>query len=230
MKSLCLAILVLIIACSPRQDSDESAIDYLGQEAAGDVPEIFGSEIISVEDRFDMGFTMSPDGKSIAFGVAHEIDSTETAIYLMYFVDGEWTEPSKNLFPGNINTFFPMFSPTGSELYFVKSTSGLPTDLWVADYSDNKITNPQLLDSVFNSSSREAGHGISESGSFYFTSNRDDQNQCCGDVYHAEPGSEGYTTVQKVEELSSIEDEESLFLSPQGDYVIVQAWKKRICV
>ena len=178
-----------------------------------------------MKDRFDMGFTMSPDGRSMAFGVAHESDPTKTAIYLMNFVNGEWTAPSKSFLPDNVNTFFPMFDPTGSKLYFAKSTDGAPTDLWVADYSDNKATNPQLLDSVFNSSSREAGHGVSTKESFYFTSNRDDQYQCCGDVYYSAPDSEGYTTVQRVDELSSIEDEESLFLSPEGDYIIIQAWR-----
>ncbi|WKN46143.1 putative Ig domain-containing protein [Tunicatimonas pelagia] len=224
-KNLYLAILIFIIACSSGQKPDNQEIDYLGQEAPGDVPGVFGSEIVSVKERFDMGFTMSPDGKSIAFGVFHENDSTETAIYLMHFVSGEWIAPRKNFLPDNINTFFPMFSPTGNKLYFAKSTDGSPTDLWVADYSNNQVTNPQPLDSIFNSTSREAGHGVSASGAFYFTSNRDDQYQCCGDVYHAEAGSEGYDTVQKVDELSSVEDEESLFLSPEGDYIIIQSWR-----
>ncbi|MEM6842951.1 MAG: putative Ig domain-containing protein [Bacteroidota bacterium] len=228
MKSPYLVILVLIIACSPRQNLEDQGINYLGQEAPGDAPEIFGKEVISVKDRFDMGFTMSPDGKSIAFGVAHESDPAETAIYLMHFVDGEWTTPSKDFLHDNINTLFPMFDPTGSKLYFAKSANGALTDLWVADYSSNKATDPQPLDSIFNSDSREAGHGVSENGSFYFTSNRDDQYQCCGDVYYSEFGSEGYTTVQKVAELSSVEDEESLFLSPEGDYIIIQAWRNEL--
>ena len=225
MEILYLVILIFIIACSSGQNPDNQELSYLGQKAPGDIPEVFGREDISMKDRFDMGFTMSPDGRSMAFGVAHESDPTKTAIYLMNFVNGEWTAPSKSFLPDNVNTFFPMFDPTGSKLYFAKSTDGAPTDLWVADYSDNKATNPQLLDSVFNSSSREAGHGVSTNESFYFTSNRDDQYQCCGDVYYSEPDSEGYTTVQRVDELSSIEDEESLFLSPEGDYIIIQAWR-----
>ncbi|MGD1894707.1 MAG: putative Ig domain-containing protein [Cyclobacteriaceae bacterium] len=225
MKGFYLAILVLIVACSPRQSPDQQKINYLGQEVPGDIPEIFGSGIISVENRFDMGFTMSPDGRSVAFGVAHDSDPTETSIYLMNLVNEEWTAPSKNFLPDNVNTFFPMFYPSVNKLYFAKSTDGSPTDLWVADYSGNKASDPQPLDSIFNSSSREAGHGVSTSGSFYFTSNRDDQFQCWGDVYLSDPGPEGYTAVQKVDALSSVEDEESLFLSPQGDYIIIQSWR-----
>ncbi|MEM6359380.1 MAG: hypothetical protein AAF149_15100 [Bacteroidota bacterium] len=50
-------------------------------------------------------------------------------------------------------------------------------------------------------------------------------NQYYGDIYRSALDSNGDTSVQKVYELNSIFDEESLFLSSIGDYIIIQAWK-----
>ena len=173
-----------------------------------------------------MGFTISSNGKSMAFGVAHETDPEETFIFLLNFRNGKWSSPDKNILPGNVNTSNPMFGPDETEFYFAKSTDDAETDLWVASYTGNEVIEPKLLGSVFNSASREAGHGKSKNGSFYFTSNRDDKHPCCGDIYRSKPDKSGnYSSVMKMEELNSDEDEESLFLSPKEDYIIIQAWK-----
>lgn len=218
-------ILLLLFSCTTKKNPEYPSSNYLGQETPDTIPQIFGEGIVSVKGRFDMGLTISPDGKSMAFGTAHESEPKETCIYLMNYVDGKWSSPNKSFLPDNSNTFFPMFGPTGNELYFAKSTDSSETDLWVGQYSDHKIIDPKPLDSVINSRSREAGHGKSRSGTLYFTSNRDDQNQCCGDIYYSKTGPEGYVTVQKVAGLNSNSDEESLFLSPNEDYILIQAWK-----
>ena len=222
---IAIGILSLVYSCSPKKNSETSTLNYLEQEIPGDVPMIFGEGIVSVKGRFDMGFTMSPDGKSMAFGVAHESDSDQTCIYLTNNIDGYWTDPSKSFLANNSNTFFPMFSPTGKELYFAKSIEDSETDIWVGNYVDNKVIDAQPLDSLVNSKSREAGHGLTRSGKLYFTSNRDDQNPCCGDVYFTQSLDGEGIQVQKSEVLSSEADEESLYLSPNEDFIIIQAWK-----
>lgn len=221
---ICL-LLILSYSCATKKGAETPTISYLEQETPGSTPQIFGKDIVSVKDRFDMGFTISPDGKSMAFGVTNDSKPEETCIYLMNYINGKWTSPDKSFLPDNINTFFPMFSPSGKELYYAKSIDESPTDLWVAEYTDNKAINPQPLDAIFNSESREAGHSISKNGTFYFTSNRDDQHQCCGDIYYAQLESGGYSQIQKSDVLSSAADEESLFLSPEDKYIIIQAWK-----
>ncbi len=215
---------VVLYACAPKKQAESQSTDYLGQETPDTIPQIFGKDIISVDGRFDMGFAMSPNGKSMVFGVADETDPKGTCLYLMNNIDGIWSSPDKSFLPDNVNTFFPMFGPSGDKLYFAKS-NGSDTDLWSAEFVDHSAIAPQPLDSIFNSKSREAGHGKAKSGAFYFTSNRDDQNQCCGDIYYAKPTSGRYTNIQRSAMLSSEADEESLFLSPNGRYIIVQAWK-----
>ena len=218
-------LLLLVFSCSTEKPTEAPNSTYLGQETPDSIPQLFGKGIVSVKGRFDVGFTISPDGNSMAFGVADETNPENTGIYLMSYVDGQWTAPDKSFLPDNVNTFFPMFSPSGKELYFAKSIGESPTDLWVAEYSDKKAINAQPLEAIFNSASREAGHGTSTKGSFYFTSNRDDQHSCCGDIYYAQLEPDGYSQVQKSEVLSSPADEEGLFLSPDEDYLIVQAWR-----
>ena len=164
-------ILVSNYSCSTKKNTEAPDISYLEQETPDSIPQIFGKDIVSVKGRFEMGFTISPDGKSMAFGVANESDPEETCIFLMNYINRKWTFPDKSFLPNNINTFFPMFSPSGNELFFAKSIDESPTDLWVAEYIGKKAINPQPLDSIFNSESREAGHSKSKSGSFYFTSN-----------------------------------------------------------
>ncbi len=225
MKIFQIVLITLCLSCASKQDNNHKNIYYLDQKTPSEIPEVFGKGIVSVQGRFEMGFTISPDMKTIAFGVAHESNVEETCIYIMKYINGKWTAPDKSILPDNVNTFYPMFDHTGSEFYFAKSANGAETDLWMAEYLNDQMKNPQLLDSIINSNAREAGHGKSKSGPFYFTSNRDDQNQCCGDIYRSELVAEGYTKVEKVNELNSEADEEGLFLSPSGNYIIIQSWK-----
>ncbi len=225
MRNIVVLLALLITSCSPRREADH-VFDHFHQEKPKEIPQIFAPNVVSVQGRFEMGFTISPDWKSMAFGVAHESDPSATCIYLMNFNNGKWSSPDKTFLPDNINTFFPMFDPTGKEFYFVKSIENLETDIWVASRLKNAITNPRPLNSIINSESREAGHGKSKSGSFYFTSNRDDKHQCCGDIFLSEFDEAGYLSANRVEALNSGADEESLFLSPDEDFIIIQSWQQ----
>jgi hypothetical protein len=201
-------------------------LKYFNQEEPGIAPEIFAPGIVSVKGRFEMGFSISPDGRSIAFGTADEKNLENNTIYLMDFSDGKWNNSVRNIFPDNVNVFFPMFGPDGDELFFAKSVNGAETDIWIAVYKAKEIEGTKQLTAT-SSPAREAGHGKSISGSIYFTSNRDINSPCCGDIYYAEMDrNKHYSTVHKVNELSSEGDEESLYVSPKEDFMIIQAWKR----
>lgn len=222
-----LVFVFLLSLCSCQSNHPNSSVNskYLGQETPGNVPQVFGKNIVSIEGRFEMGFTLSPDGYSMAFGVAHESRAEETNIFLLTYRKEGWTSPDRSFLNDNVNTFFPVFGPSGNTFYYAKANPGQEPDLWVADYVGKQARNPQPVDSVVNSSSREAGHGVTRSGSFYFTSNRDKAHECCGDVYVAALRPDGYMSIQKIDALSSVDDEESLFISAQEDYMIIQAWR-----
>ncbi|OEK04114.1 putative Ig domain-containing protein [Roseivirga misakiensis] len=227
MRYITLLLLVLCCACNGPSDIQEPTPYLLGEEAPGNTPKVYRADIVSKKGRFDMGFTISPNGKIMAFGVAHENDPSQTLIYLMNFQDGTWSAPDYSFLAENINTFFPMFSPSGNEFYFSKSVDNNPSDIWVGSFEDGKVTNPQPLDSLVNSGTREAGHGQSKNGAFYFTSNRNLDQACCGDIYVKTKNNLGESVIELMEELSTPADEESLFLSPDEDFIIIQSWQNQ---
>lgn len=218
-------LLVFYLAgCARSIPKENGESDYLRQIPPSSIPEIFAPGIVSVKRRFDMGFTMSADGNTLAFGVAHESDPTQTNIRFITRKNGDWSGPNMSLLPDNINTSLPMFGPRQGEFYFAKASHGNENDIWVANYTTEKITNTKSLPQIINSDKREAGHGKSTKGSFYFTSNRDDSQSCCGDIYRL-ASTDNPESIEKVIALSSESDEDGLYLSPSEDYMIIQAWK-----
>jgi len=216
-------ILLLIISCSTNEQEESTSSVYLGEKPPKDIPVVFGQDIISVKGRFDMGITISPDGQNIVFGVADPSTPDATNLYLLRAENGTWTQPEKSFLPENVNTFFPMFGPNGGKFYFAKSEGQDATNLWMADFKNGKVSNLSPLDTVINSNTREAGHSITRNGMLYFTSNRDESFPCCGDIYRSVPGSH---EIEKLQPLNSDADEESLYLSPEEDFIVIQAWKQ----
>ncbi|MCE7990766.1 MAG: hypothetical protein HEP71_02250 [Roseivirga sp.] len=225
--SLCILstmLLLMAAGCSLSPQRESNGLDYLDQLPPGDTPRIFAPGIVSMAGRFDMGFTMSANGSTIAFGIVHENDPAQTNIQFLTRKNGIWTGPNSTILPDNINTSLPMFGPRGREFYYTKSINGAENDLWVGNYSPKRITNNRQLNQTVNSTKREAGHGKTLEGTLYFTSNRDDTRQCCGDIYRAAL-TDNYTSAERVYALNSEADEDGLFMSPNEDYIIIQAWK-----
>jgi hypothetical protein len=215
---------LLISGCAINSPREAQEIDYLDQIQPREKPLIFAPGIVSVKGRFEMGFTMSADRSVMAFGVLHESDPAQTNIQFLTWKNGRWTGPDKNLLPDNINASLPMFGPADREFYFSKAAAGAENDIWVGDYTPDAITHIRKLNAAVNSDQREAGHGISANGTLYFTSNRDEKEACCGDIYRA-LAADNYASAEKVTSLSSPSDEDGLYLSPDEDYMIIQAWK-----
>ena len=218
-----LTLTLYLTGCSVGTVNEREPTDYLRQPLPSDNPEVFAPGIVSVKGRFEMGFTISPDGKSMAFGVAHESDPTQTNIRFLNWKDGDWSGPDQTLLPDNINTSLPMFGPEANEFFYAKADLQGENDIWLAEYAPHKIINATPLNLSVNSGQREAGHGKAHNGNFYFTSNRDDSQQCCGDIYKV--NLKDTTGPERVTTLNSKADEDGLFLSPKEDYIIIQAWK-----
>lgn len=217
-------VMLFMAGCSLSPRRDNNTLDYMDQIPPGDTPRIFAPGIVSVSGRFDMGFTMSADGSVIAFGIAHESDPSQTNIQFLIRKNGIWTGPNNKLLPDNINTSLPMFGPKGREFYYTRAVDGGENDLWMGIYNSGKIINNRQLNEAVNSDKREAGHGKTLDGTLYFTSNRDDTRQCCGDIYRTS-AIDSYNKPERVYALNSEADEDGLYLSPNEDYIIIQAWK-----
>ncbi len=218
-------LIVLFVSCGRIAEKQSIVYDYLDQPVPTTGPAIFAPGIVSLPGRFELGFTISKNGKHMAFGVAHESDSTQTCIYFLHKLSGGWSDPGKRALMNNSNTFFPMFGPNGDHFYYSYLENGAENDLWVGVFKDNFVLAPQPLDSNINSEYREAGHGVTGNGNLYFTSNRDQNYPCCGDIYMARQKEGEMSIVEKIDVLSSNADEESLFVSSNEDFLIIQAWK-----
>ena len=48
----------------------------------------------------------------------------------------------------------------------------------------------------------------------------------CGDIYCSKPINGEYLTVKKVENINTPSDEDGLYISPDGDYIIIQTFQE----
>lgn len=189
-------------------------------QAPIEVPEIFGPGVISISGRTEMGITISEDNQKVIFGIAEE-----EALFFAEWSGGNFKKPVNMVFPENQNTYFPMIGPDGSKLYFSKSKDGGESDIWVGDFLGNKVKEATKLSTKVNSQYREAGHGLTLNGNLYFTSNRDQEQPCCGNIYSIAWEAIEKEEAMKVLTLSSSGDDEGLFVSPDEDYIVIQSWK-----
>ena len=218
---ICL-LFALTLACTSKKNP-EPAIDF---SYPPEMPEVFLPGLVSVEGRFDMGITLSKDGQTLFFGVAPDSDTQQPQILQSYGqADGSWSQPERAAFPGNANTFFPQFGPRDQYLYYAKAEAGRDTELWRYQLNSGQKTQPERMNQGINSEYREAGHGMTLDSTFYFTSNRIQTEACCGDVFSNDNWNKDSITPSAISELSSVYDEESIYVSPNHDYMIIQAWK-----
>ncbi len=210
------------LGCQKKLKESNAIVLYPDVNLPKDDPLVFAPGVVSLPGRFEMGISMAIDGSQLAFGVLHESDTNQTQIFSSDNRGDHWSKPIPMQFADNFNTFFPMYGPKGKYFYFSKSEAGAENDIWVSEIKYNDIANCRKLSKQINSLSREAGHGQTTKGNFFFTSNRDTTFACCGDVYFSH---NGFATVDKIETLSSNDDEESLYVSPNEDYMLLQVWK-----
>ena len=73
------------------KDTNPLTIDnlYFGQKPPGLTPELFASEVISLNGRFEGAVSFSPDLDEIYFAAYYE--GEETAIYFSKLEQNEWT-------------------------------------------------------------------------------------------------------------------------------------------
>ena len=108
-NTLSVFVLVLLANACTTPSQQNKPLAYLGETPPGNEPVVFAPGVVSVANRFDLGISFSPDGHTIAFGVAHESDTTQRMLYFMNDTEGKWSAPDASLLPGNQNTFFPIY-------------------------------------------------------------------------------------------------------------------------
>lgn len=118
MKTKVLFISLFIGLISNNLYSQSESIDYLGQTPPGNVPLIFAPGVVSVNNRYEYGLSVSPNGKEFFFTCEEPGDG------LMRIVkEGNiWSSPQlANLRKSNIWEFEAFYTRTGDSLVFTSN-------------------------------------------------------------------------------------------------------------
>lgn len=203
---------------------DQGTVHYFDQKEIQAIPEIFAPDIISIDGRFEHGISFSPDAIELAFGV---LDDDRGSIYYSKNVNGQWTEPIVFEPLKNKSAFLPYFTPDGKSLLYAQSKPDsnnlFLTDIWRIDRTNDYWRSPYKLKTPISTESREANACMTNDGSIYFSSNRNCngiENCYDADLFYSNLTDNNYEIAKEISELVSNGDEESIFVSPNEDYLI----------
>ncbi len=215
-KTLALLSILPLICCK----SSIESTDYLGQTHPDSIPVIFAPAIVSVEGRLEHGISFTPDMKELAFGLLNE-DDFSGAIYYSKKSDNNWSEPIVFEPLKDTSVFLPYFSPDGKSMLFAKSkpdTDNAITDIWMVHKNNGIWNHPEKINGPVSSSTRESTACMTLDNTLYFSSNRNGSG--LADLYFSSLDTKGYSHVERIDTICSERDEESIFVSPDGDYII----------
>jgi hypothetical protein len=142
--------------------------DYLGQTPPGDVPQIFAPGIVSISNRYEYGFSVSPNGKEIFFTCEEPGDG------LMRIVkDGDtWSSPQlANLRKINAWEFEAFYTQAGDSLFFT-SKDGTKQQFYYVTKTDTGWSESQKLVSLVNDDD-VMWCSFSKNGNMYYTKTSD---------------------------------------------------------
>jgi len=210
------------MSCNPSTESS----DYMGQAYPDTVPMVFAPDLVSVKGRFEHGISFTPDMQELAFGVLRNSDFSGL-LYYSKKVDDGWTIPEIFKALKNESVYLPYFSPDGKFLLYTQSKSDTANsykDIWVIEKNDNRWSNPKKLKVPLNEQSSVSNACMSLDGSIYFSSNINciGKDNChTADLFCSKRIENQYQSVDEIHELNSPYDEESVFISPKGDFMIL---------
>jgi Tol biopolymer transport system component len=118
----------------------------------GNKAEIFGRDIISLNESNEHTCTFSPDGTTIYF-------TRDANVFISSKIDGKWSSPKITDIKGRE----AIFSPDGNRLFYGDG------DIWFLEKKDKEWSSPQKLPSSINTDSYEYYASSSNDGSLYFS-------------------------------------------------------------
>ncbi len=223
MNKIVIPLLLILGIFSCKQKPDLA--DYFGQTYPDSIPVIFAPDIVSIKGRFEQGISFTPDTREFAFGTLNSTDFSGE-IYHSKKIDNDWTEVMVFEPLKNESVFLPYFSPNGKSLLYAKENSGANdgnTDIWMIKKVNDKWDIPKKMNPPLSSLSREANACMTYDETIYFSSNRNcigKENCYTADLFYSKSINNQYQNVKVISECSSPNDEESIFISPNEDYII----------
>jgi ankyrin repeat protein len=196
---------------------------WLGQPEPGNAPVRFALGIVSGHgfNSEHSPAAFSPDGTEVYWTKAFR-----GPILYSKLEDGRWTAPRTAPFVSEYGDGEPIFSPDGRRLYFLSQrpldAGGEPgkENIWYVEREGEGWSQPQPLDAVVNEYRHHWLFSITESGTLYFASIREDGHGR-HDIYRS-PRVNGVH--QPPENLGSVinteETEHTPYVAPDESYLI----------
>jgi hypothetical protein len=163
--------------------------------------EIFGQNIISLNESNEHTCTFSPDGNTIYF-------TRDANIFISYKIDGKWNLPKMTDIKGRE----AIFSPDGTKLFYGDG------DIWFIEKDDEVWSNPRKFPPSINTDSYEYYASSCNDGSIYFSRIKGKHASILLSRF------ENGHYLEATELPSPINQDSSNnyhpFISPKGDYII----------
>jgi ankyrin repeat protein len=200
--------------------------EYLGMKKPGLTPEIFAQGIVSTEHREHSNLVFSPDGKELYFTIQFQRPQGGYGqhMFVMREENDRWTKP-ENPFQTTYSNNCGSISSDGKRLYFhshrpiTKNGERIKdTDIWYIERIWEGWGEPVHLDSPINSGQYDVGPRMTNSGSLYFSSDRDEGNS---DIYRSVFVNGRFIKPDKIPGHVNTENYETIsYVSPDESFLI----------
>ena len=220
MKRSVISLLIIfqLFASIANSEAQIARLDglYLGQIPPELTPQLFAPASVSINGRYEMGVSFTPDLKEMYFS-AQEIDDV-AAIYYSKYMKGKWTSIKQANFTNGekAGEMEPFVTKDGSKLYFTAYNRDFTdTKIWVVNREKEswsvaeKLNSPINSEEVFNSI-------VAANGDLYYTDIFNSQ------TLYSPLKDNKYSQVFRVDIPFGIH----AFISPNQDYLIVDSKNK----
>jgi len=189
---------ILILSCAEHSSYEPAYLSFQ-PSPPGNSPRLFAPDHFAPLVNYrDAAFT--PDGKEFYFT---RIRQDTFTIMECRYVNGKWSAPEPARFSGNHNDFEPCISADGKFFYFasmrpseLKPEMKNDIDIWRMEKTSDGWSQPELLDTVINSTCMEYFPSVTSSGDLYF--GRNNQKMTRGDIYVSRFQKGKFTKAQKL--------------------------------
>jgi hypothetical protein len=153
--------------------SQVTTIDYLGQTPPGEVPRIFAPGIVSVNNRYEYGLSVSPNGKEIFFSC----EEPGKGLMRIVKVGDTWSSPQfADLRKMNAWEFEAFYTQTGDSLFFT-SLDGTKNQFYFVTKTDTGWGEAKKLSSQVNDDD-VMWCSFAANGNMYYTKSSDFNSYC----------------------------------------------------
>lgn len=207
---------LVVLGCAEGPDP------YLGQTPPGDVPVVFASGVVSLDDRFEQFLLYAPDGRSLTYGLTNA-DWSQFTLRTMAMQDGRWSEAFEAPFLGSDpSALTSSLTADGRTVFFSSARPTYPpVDIWTSTVRDDGTwSEPVRVPEPVSSEGDEFEVVVSAGGTLYFSSTREGGLGDI-DIYRARLVEDGYPAIENLgAPVNGPSGDDLPYIAPDESYLI----------